>query len=921
MSDRDSSTSERWQRADRILEAALDAAPEQRAQVVADACGDDVALRAEVERLLEADARNDAFLERPAPGLEGDTAPETGSHSDESGLRLGPYRLLRRIGQGGMGAVYLAERTDGEFERRVAIKLLRDGHDEAEAVARFQRERQSLAHLQHPHIARLHDGGRGEDGRPYLVMEHVEGSPIDRYCERERLPLEARLRLFQQVCAAVQHAHGHLIVHRDLKPANILVSAEGEAKLLDFGIAKRLSPAGEDTRTHARVMTPLYASPEQVRGGTITTASDVYGLGVVLFQLLCGRLPYRAGHASSFEVERAVLEEQPPAPSAVAQDAALRRRLRGDLDAIVLKALRKEPDQRYTSVALLSQDISQYLAGQPVTARRGSLAYSAGRFVRRNRLAVATAAVVLAVLLGLLARLAVQGRRLAAERDKARQALDVLVQTFAQPDPYQGAGERITAREVLDRGAAQVVDGGGLGPEIQAPLLNAIGRAYLGLGLPAQAAPLIERAAEVSGSAASTPAWAASREVLAELRIQQGRMEEAERLFAEALSVRARISGPDAPETTLAQIRLGSLQADRERFDAAEGMLQRALDLRRRRHGQESPEAAEALRALGRLRYRQAQFAESIALQEEALDIDRRTSGADSPQVARALNLLAETNAPYGQLDRAERLGREALAIQERRLGEAHPDTVSTLSNLGTILHHRTRLPEAEATFRTALARYRTRVGPRHPDLAAVLQNLGAVVAIQGRPEEAAGYLEEALGARREIFGARSEPVAETLSHLARLRFAERFEEAFEMEGEALDILTDLHGPEHPGVAMVLQDIGQLLLIHRRPLEAERYLHEGLGIRERILPPGHPELAYARSVIGSCLTSQRRYAEAEVLLLPAERAMLEARGADHLYTQRIRRRLRELYEAWGRPDKAREYGPPEPSPERPVAAR
>jgi len=443
--------SERWRRVKELFAAALEVSPEEREALLARASAEDAPLASEAASLLRAHEDGGLFLEDVVAFESREIIAEE-SGTSWVGRRIGPYEIVRPLGRGGMGFVFLARRADSEYRGDVAIKLIRGALPSEEILRRFRAERQTLANLSHPSIARLLDGGRTDDGLPYLVLEHVDGEPIDAYCESRRLPIEETLRLFRLVCDAVEHAHRHLVVHRDLKPANIFVTPDGGVKLLDFGIAKLLPGAGQEetsilTRTSERVMTPEYASPEQIRGEPVTTASDVYALGVLLYRLLAGRHPYRFPDARPSEVERVICEQEPVKPSTAvtrqpdsggappegdrglppsrAVSERLRRRLRGDLDNIVLKALRKEPWRRYGSVDQLSEDIRRHLEGLPVRARQDTLGYRTGKFLRRNRLAVTAAAVVVLALLAGLATTAWQARVAAnharrAEAERAR---------------------------------------------------------------------------------------------------------------------------------------------------------------------------------------------------------------------------------------------------------------------------------------------------------------------------------------------------------------------------------------------------------------------------------------------------------------------------------------------------------------------
>ena len=444
-------TPERWVQIRRIFEGALERPQQDRANYLRGVCARDDQLRQEVETLLASHDESGDFLNQPAAELPGAllrTSDDLSSAEFPRMLRAGPYQLERRIGRGGMGSVWLASRVDHEYQRKVAIKMVKRGMDSAEILRRFRRERQLLAGLDHPNIARLIDGGSTPDGLPYLVMEYVEGTPIDHYCEQRKSSISERLNLFRSVCAAVQYAHTNLVVHRDIKAGNILVARDGTPKLLDFGIAKLIhtefeAPAAE-TRPELRPMTLEYASPEQVRGESITTASNVYSLGVLLYKLLTGKFPYGPGVKSRMAMQQAICEKDPPRPSSVVLSDAggaipqatqiklaqeetrdkarlrLKRKLSGDLDAIILKALRKEPARRYASVEQFSEDIRRYLEGKPVKARGYAVDYRTRKFVTRNAAGVGVMAALLALLLGGALWLGIQARRDRALADAAR---------------------------------------------------------------------------------------------------------------------------------------------------------------------------------------------------------------------------------------------------------------------------------------------------------------------------------------------------------------------------------------------------------------------------------------------------------------------------------------------------------------------
>ena len=467
-------TPERWQRIDALFDAALDRPTEERDAFLAEACDGDAELRCEVDELLAAEAASARYLEggpdprQAAEILERDGKPE----------RLGPYRLLEPIGEGGMGVVYQAVRDDEEYARDVAVKVIRRGFESPELLLRFRAERQILARLEHPGIARLYDGGTTPDGRPYLVMERIDGRPIDDWAEGRRLEVEARLALFLDVCAAVEHAHRNLLVHRDLKPDNVLVTASGDVKLLDFGIAKPLEPGSLTrdelvrTRTGQQPMSLAYASPEQIRGEPVTTASDVYALGILLYELLTGRHPHRTENSAPHELARAICETEPERMSQAAdRSSALAQRLRGDLDTVVAKALAKDPARRYGSAAALADDLRRHLAGEPVRARPATWSYRTAKFLRRHRLAATAAAIFVAAVLTFSAVLTIQADRLARERDRAEETLGFLRELFGR-DLYAFGDDRVTVREIFAVGEAKAEQELADRPEIQGRLLE-----------------------------------------------------------------------------------------------------------------------------------------------------------------------------------------------------------------------------------------------------------------------------------------------------------------------------------------------------------------------------------------------------------------------------------------------------------------
>lgn len=881
---------EHWREVDRVFEATLDRPPGERETFLDAVCAGDLVLRREVEKLLAADAREAIFLDRPADKVFGLKVGDC-----EGPQRLGPYRLLRPIGRGGMGTVYLAVRDDEQYERLVAIKILHSGLEDTELCHRFLAERQILARLDHPNIARLYDGGCTEDGRPYLVMELIVGLPIDEYCDHHQLTIDRRLELFRRVCAAVQHAHQNLLVHRDIKPANILVTPAGEPKLLDFGIAKQLEPAAEpDAHTHTgvRVMTLHYASPEQVKGEAITTASDVYSLGVLLYELLAGRSPYQvAEEAPSYEIERAIHEQEPekpsmalellekPSPEAIAaarrsRPAALRRQLAGDLDTIVLMALRKEPMRRYESVARLAADVRRHQKNLPVSARPDTWGYQTQKLVLRHRTGAAAAAVGCLLIAGLLVSLFAQGRRAAQERDKARYALSFLVDTFKQADPYQTRGESLTAREILDEGANRVAWELADQPDVQAAVMDTIGEINRSLGRYEAAEPLLTRALELRREAAGAESLEVA-ESLGHLAALKGDLSDyagAEELLRQSLALRKRLLGEDDLEVARTLNALGDLLLMRGAPPGdVDKLHQEALAIAREVEGPMGATVGSTLLHLARVRQRAADDAQAEKLFREGLEIEQRALGNQHPRYYRDLTSFGELLINAGKAGEAEAVLRQALEKQQKTLGAEHPDVAITLVNLAMAVYLQDRYAEAETLNRRVLALVHSRYGPTHFSVPMILGNLAAVLHSQKKISEAVPYLQEALELRRRDLGDEHPLVAQALLLLAGThRDLEEYPEALRLAREAREILEKAEGSNHPHVAYAEREIGKIYMAQNRFAEAEPYLRRSLEIRLGKLEPENPEIVRAESLLAKCLIELGRSDEAETLARKAQ---------------------------------------------------
>ncbi len=924
------------------------------------ACAGDPDLRQDVEALLAADARAEGFLE------EGPVDPAAEADVDlgwawNEGQQIGRYQVLERIGRGGMSTVYLAERDD-EYRQRVAIKVFGYGVDRPDLLQRFRTERQILASLEHPSIARLLDGGSTEQGLPYIVMEHVEGVPIDVYCDRERLTVDQRLELFQSLCAAVQYAHQNLVVHRDLKPSNVLVTADGAPKLLDFGIAKLLDTGDFPftvgaTVTGQRLMTPHYASPEQVRSGAITTASDVYALGVLLYQLLTGRLPYRITSDLPGEVERAVIEQEPERPSTAvgraragplrsrgAEAAAdgteatatpesvsqarrtrppeLRRRLAGDLDDILLMALRKEPERRYGSAAQLAEDIRRHQQGMPVLAYPDTFGYRARKFVRRNRLGVGVAAAfavflvsVAVVLAVLLARISDERDRVRRERDKAREVATYLQEIFRDADPTATLGDTITAREILERGAERLDRELGDQPLIQAGMCAAIGNVYRSLGLFERANELLTRALELRRQSLGTehPEVAESLFDLGVLRREQGDHKVAETLLREALGQRRRTLGEEHPSVAATQSELGLALGLRGDFEAAEAMFVEALELRRRVLGDEHELTAQTLGDFARVKTEERDWPRSEELYREALGITRAAFGEVHPQVALYLNSLGEVLHRKWELDGAKELYVKALEIARKLYGDRHPALAPHLNNLAVLHAQQEDFAGAEPPLREVVDMQRELLGGEHADLAQSLNNLASLLRNKGDLAESEELYRESLAIYRKSLAPEHPTIASVMNNLAGLlRDRKDFDGAESLFRQALEIRRASVGEQHPEFGLSLLGVGVVHLDRGQFQQAEATLRQAVEVFSGALPAEHWRTADTRSLLGGSLIGLGRFEEAEPLVVGAYENLIETRGSDHAFTVAARRRAVDLYTAWNRPAYAAAYAAEQP---------
>lgn len=766
---------ESWRQLERLFEAVVALPAEQREAYLREHC-DDPELIAEVLRLAECDSGSDSFvagvvdeevsdpaLAERLGALPGPQAREQ-SEGISPGDMIGPYRVVGALGQGGMGVVYLGERADTAYEQRVAIKIVREALPGT--VEKFQQERQILADLVHPNIARLLDGGTTQGGLPYLVMEVVEGLPIDEYADRHGLSLQQRLRLFLAVCAAVRFAHRNLVVHRDLKPSNILVSEDGRPKLLDFGIARLLDPEalpGDLTFSVGRFFTPEFASPEQVRGERVTTASDVYSLGVLLYLLLTGEKPYQIDTASLTGIEKVVCDQIPAAPSARATKEGSRE-LAGDLDLITLKALEKDPDRRYGSALELMEDLERHLDHVPIQARPPSTGYRLSRFVRRNRTVVAASTlVVLALIVGSvmagLGFVRATDARKVAEREAASssEVTAFLQRMLASVKPANAQGHEVTVREVLDEAAAEIEGRFNNDPEVEAAIRFTVGDSYQALGDYDTAIPFLKRAVEIrrvelpSGDARLGDAL----NTLGLAYWLSGNLAESLACSQEVLELREAEYGKDHVEYTQILVNIANAHADLGDLEKAEEIQRQALATERRiLVGEDRIDLAYTINNLATVLADQEKYEEAIELHRESLELRREFMGDDSPAVAISLGNLGFALHGAGELQEAEARLREALELGATIFGPDHLRVAGSMSRLARILVDRGELEEAERLARESLRIHTHSMGARGWRTGVSHGLIGLVLVESGQTAEARAELELAHSILLETLGA-----------------------------------------------------------------------------------------------------------------------------------------------------------------------
>ena len=875
----------------------------------------------------------------------GQDVTRTTAPAEAAGAVIGRYHLLQKIGEGGMGEVWLADQKE-PVRRRVALKLVKAGMNSREVIARFESERQALALMDHPAIAKVLDADSTPQGAPYFVMEYVAGVPITTYCDNHRLNTRDRLELFMHVCEGVQHAHQKAIIHRDLKPSNILVTeVDGQPapKIIDFGVAKaltqKLTADTMFTRVGAMIGTPEYMSPEQAlsSGEDIDTRSDVYSLGIVFYELLAGVPPIDLRKVAFEEFLRRLREDDPPKLSTKfrSQDAAtstelarkrhteppaLVKQMRGDLDSIALKALEKDRARRYGSPSDFAADIGRYLKNEPVLAVPPSVAYRASKFARRYRVALATACAFALVLIAaavISVRQSIRANREAAVAQAVNDFLqnDMLAQASAanQSGPSAKPDPDLKVRTALDRAAQHIAGKFDQQPEVEASIRDTMGQTYMDLGLYPEARKHLQRALDLHRRllGAENPKTLKTMSRLGRTARLQGKDAEAETLLARALEMERRVLGPDHPDTLYSMNNLALVYRDQGKYAQAETLQSQALEIERRVLGPEHPETLKSMNNLAADYYSQGKYAQAEALHSQTLEIERRVLGQEHPDTLRTMNNLAIVYSFQGKYAQAEALHSQNLEIHRRVLGPEHPATLMSMDNLAADYGYQGKFAQAEALHIQTLEIQRRVLGPEHPDTLISMNNLAEIYGAQRKYAQAEALFGQTLKIADRVWGAEHPNTLYILSDFASMYQRQgRYALAETYAAKALAGCRHAMGPEHPDTMGFAADLALAYLSQGKFAESEPLAREAMEF-DRKKQPDDWQAFRAESLLGASLAGQKKYAEAEPLLLEGYQGMVARKDKIEVlnwyHLDRAREWIVQLYQAWGKPEKVAEW--------------
>jgi serine/threonine-protein kinase len=863
--------SARWERMQALFHDAVDLPAAERDAFLTAACGDDLELLSEVRGAIEEDQRGASLLDRGVAYAANRVLQNEATTVQE----IGPYRIVRVLGEGGMGVVFLAERTD--LGSQAAIKILRDAWLSPARRQRFASEQRTLAGLNHPSIARLYDAGALSDGTPWIVMEYVPGVPLTEHCRAQSLPLTERLRLFRAVCDAVLYAHRHLVIHRDLKPSNVLVTAAGDVKLVDFGISKQLGNAAvEVTRTGARLMTPAYAAPEQVRGEPTGLHTDVYSLGVILYELVTGRLPFDLSASTPHEAVQIVVERDPPRPSALADAdphavlSSIGRTSRGDIDVLCLTAMHKDPARRYQTVETLMRDLDHYEKREPLEARPDAISYRARKFVRRNWRALSASAAVLAVIVGLVTfyTMRLTGARNAAliEAARAQRIQELMLNLFTGGEEAAGPAEDLRVVSLIDRGVLEA-DNLTTEPAVQVSMYRTLGGIYQRLG----------------------------------------NLTKAESLLQTSLDRRRALFGGDHPDVAESLVAMGLLRVGQAKFDEAERFVRDGLEMSRRVLASDDPAIARATTALGLVLEERGAYPEAIATLEEAARLHSARQAA-SADLAATLRELFNSQFYAGNFATAEDIGHRVLAMTRQVSGDRHALVAEDLINLGAVRYERGQYAEAERYYRDALVITEGWYGAEHFKTGSNLTMLGRSLQMQQRLDDASELLRRAVAIQERVFGPVHPRVASAVNDLGAVALRRgHFDEAEAAFRRMSDIYTSVYGTKHYLIGIAVSNIGSVYTARQDHLRAEPFYREAVAMYEATQGAQHLNTGIGRIKLGAALVGQQRYREAETELLTGYDILAKQTSPSVSWLKSARENLVKLYTVSNQPEMAKRF--------------
>jgi serine/threonine protein kinase/tetratricopeptide (TPR) repeat protein len=873
--------SDRWQKIQTLFHKAADFSEAEQRIFLESQCADDPALISEIMILLEEDARGASLLDgdiaHVAHQILNDPIAAPPPFS-----KFGPYRIQRVLGEGGMGVVYLAERED--LGSQVAIKVLRDAWLSPARRELFAAEQRTLAQLNHPSIARLYDANTSPDGSPFFVMEYVEGIPLTVYCDKNNCSIHGRLRLFRSVCEAVLYAHQHAVIHRDLKPSNILVKNDETLRLLDFGISKHLESLGDSvkqTMAGLRLMTPAYAAPEQIRGEQVGIHSDVYSLGVILYELLAGRLPFDVSDRPPAQAEKILTQHEAEKPSAVADGilhppqhrddtAPVSNTEWADLDVLCLTAMHKDPQRRYRSVEALIRDIDHYLKGEPLEAQPDALAYRLRKFVARHRQPVAAVAAVLTLVVGLVifftVRLATARNAALAEAARTQRIQKFMTNLFQGGDASAAPAESLRVVTLLDRGVqeAQLLNAE---PQVQADLYETLGTIYQKLG----------------------------------------KLDQANTLLHSSLEERKSLYGSDAAPVAEGLVALGLLRDDQAQLPEAERMVREGLAMSKRHLPPNHPAVAKATSALGKVLEDRGSYDEAIRTLDEAVRL-QSTKGVAAPELAVSLFELANTHFYAGHYDVSESINERLLPMYRQIYGERHPRVADVLINLGAIKFDLGHYPEAEKYDRQALEIVQAWYGKDNPETASDLTLLARALVREDRYDEAVDLLRQSLAIKERVYGKVHPTVASTLNELGSAALRQHKNDVAEQDFlRMVDIYRQVYGEHHYLFGVALSNLGSVYSGREEWPRAEKIYRQVIPIFTESQSADHINTGVARIKLGRTLLRQNRYAEGETESRAGYEILIKQMDLKVSWLASARKDLAEEYDALKKPDQAAKF--------------